>query len=102
MVNWKATAQSVEWAVCPGHFPRANGRIGGTSMAKVWCEWESSEYERDQFELYHGGPLLRHLHVEIPHTNNGIGIGAGPAHYPHQRRRAASLLTNPGPNGEEE
>jgi hypothetical protein len=48
-------------------------------MAKVWCEWESAEYERDQFEPYQGGPLLRHLHVDIPHTNNGIGIGPGPA-----------------------
>jgi hypothetical protein len=46
-------------------------------VAKVWCEWEGAEFDRDQFLPYMGGPLLQHLHVVDPHTNNGIGIGTG-------------------------
>lgn len=64
-------------------------------MVKIWCEWERTEFERDQFDLYEGGPLLQHLHVAVPHTNNGIGVGPGPA-----PARAIEINAQPrGPGG---
>ena len=49
-------------------------------MEKVYCEWESKEFDRDQFAVYKSGPLLKHLHVSPEHTTNGIEIGgSGPS-----------------------
>ena len=44
-------------------------------MEKVYCEWESKEFDRDKFEIYKDGPLLEHLNVTPAHTTNGIEIG---------------------------
>jgi hypothetical protein len=44
-------------------------------MERVWCDWEETEFDRDKFDLYQGGPLLEHLDVKPRHTNNGIEIG---------------------------
>jgi len=49
-------------------------------MDKVYCEYESKEFNEDQFAPYNNGPLLKHLYVSPEHTTNGIETGVpGPS-----------------------